>query len=443
VLPVTTGQGAGDTKAITTGQQKANLCNPFDPQCYASSLGQYIGTVIFDAFSPIEEFFQNSSANIVTQTPASDSYDNDMVKTLNADFVDVVDAALACLLLIGGFNAMVGPHLRMRQSSVTEVIPRAILVTFAVHFNLTFIGLFITFANDLSATVVGITQIQTLANIITGFLSLNILTGLLVIILVIVFLSMTVALLFQMTTRIALVALLCALAPLALACFVLPQTTRWGRLWMTTFSSAVLVQFFQVTALGLGGMFITSVGSSGLFSVGREIGSVFLAIGTVGLVLKIPGMLQTWALHPMMEASDSQSGQSSSSQSNSSENSSQSSESAGSSSSGSGASSSENFGTSFGGDMTTYVGDTNTFGGDTSSVANGFGGGSMGSDVSSTGSGNDAGSGFSGSNDMGGAAGGSSDALAGSAGATGAGAEGAAGGAASSEALSTAALVAL
>lgn len=280
------------------------LCDPLDPSCYASTLAQYAAGQIISAFQPLTNFFQNSSANIITQTPVKDSYGNTTIVALNGVFVDAVDAALACLLLLGGYNVMVGQHLRLPQSSITELLPRAILVAFAVHFNLLFLGLFVDLENALCATVTAATSYQTFTNIITSFLSLSPTAGLLLVVLILVFFVLALLLLFQMTTRIALVAVLISVAPLGLACFMLPQTVRWGRLWLTTFSSAILVQFVQVTALGLGAMFLTSLGATAFWHVGQQLGTIFLATGTLFLVLKIPGMLQTWALHPMMETPD-------------------------------------------------------------------------------------------------------------------------------------------
>lgn len=257
-----------------------------------------------NGLQPITDFFQNSSTNILTQTPPDDSYQNTMIVTINQALVHAVDIALACLLLIGGYNVMLGQHVRIEQSSMTELLPRAILVTCAVHFNLFFLGLFIDLNNALCTTIMTVSSTQTLTNIISGFFSINPLAGFLPIVLILVVAVMLLILLAQMITRLALVALLIAVAPLALACLALPQTMRWGRLWFTTFSGAVLVQFLQVTALALGGTLISSIGNTPIWHVGHELAQVFLAIGMMILTLKIPGMLQTWALHPMMHAGD-------------------------------------------------------------------------------------------------------------------------------------------
>lgn len=303
------GRGAGNgsaepfspTTSITPSI--SDLCNPFDTNCLASSMSSWMAGAILNGLQPVTDFFQTSSANIITQTPPDDSYNNTMIGTINQALVHIVDIALACLLLIGGYNVILGHHLRLEHSEITELLPRAILVTCAVHFNLFFLGLFIDLNNALCTTVITAASAQTLTNIVSGLLSTNPLAGLMLVILIIVVVIMLIILLIQMIMRIALVALLIAVAPLALACLALPQTMRWGRLWFTTFSAAVLVQFLQVTALSLGGLLITSIGNTPIWHVGHELAQVFLAIGMMFITLKIPGMLQTWALHPMMQSS--------------------------------------------------------------------------------------------------------------------------------------------
>jgi hypothetical protein len=298
-----TGRGAGNSAAAPVFPSTPALCNPFDPNCYANAIGGWIAGALLSGLQPITDFFQNSSLNILTQTPPDDSYANSMVWTINQDLVHAVDVALACLLLIGGYNVILGHHLRIARSSVSELLPRAILVTCAVHFNLFFIGLFIDLNNALCNTVIAVGSYQTLTNMIAGFLSINPFAGLMLVLLIIIVAVLAVLLFVQMVTRIALVALLVAVAPLALACLALPQSMRWGRLWFTAFSSAVLVQFLQVTALTLGGLLITSMGNTAFWHLGHQLVEVFLALGMMGVTLKIPGMLQTWALHPMMSTS--------------------------------------------------------------------------------------------------------------------------------------------
>src|SRR5258707_12583466 len=208
-----TGQGAGNS--MSNAATEASVCSPFDTSCITDAIGQTVATAILSALQPVTTFFQNSSANIVTQTPPDDSYANSMVGTINQDLVDAVDAALACLLLIGGFNVIIGPHLRMEQSTIAEILPRAILVTCAVHFNVLFMGLFIDLNNAVCNPVKAVASEQTLANLIATFLSPSTVDfGSLVVVLVLVMAILSILLLVQMITRLALVALLIAVAPL-------------------------------------------------------------------------------------------------------------------------------------------------------------------------------------------------------------------------------------
>jgi uncharacterized membrane protein YgcG len=185
-----------------------------------------------------------------------------------------------------------------------EILPRAVLVIAAVHFNIFFLSLFVDFENTLSLAVIHIAGLNMLTNLIAGlftFQNVTLLTFLLIVVLGV----MAIMLLIQQVTRIALVAVSLALAPLGLGCFFLPQTTRWGRLWLVTLSTSMMVQLIQVVALGLGGVFITAIAATSFVRIDKSLAIAFLAIGTLGLVLKIPGMLQTWALHPMMDSSGS------------------------------------------------------------------------------------------------------------------------------------------
>jgi hypothetical protein len=302
------GRGAG---GMGTGARVPSLpvasCLPTDITCIITAVSSSVASGLQSVFQPIADQILKNPADIVYQTPLLTN-DNDAqnraILSLNQFFVEVVDLAFVCLLIIGGYNIIVGRHLNLPFSTIMEVLPRAALVTLAVHFNLLFAGLFVDFENALTLDVIHLAGLNMLTNIIAGLLSFQNVT-VLSFLLIVVLGVMAIMLLIQMVTRIALVALSLALAPLGLGCFLLPQTMRWGRLWLVTLSTSVMVQFIQVVALGLGGVFITAIAATSFLRIDKSLALAFLAIGTLGLVLKIPGMLQTWALHPMMDTSGS------------------------------------------------------------------------------------------------------------------------------------------
>lgn len=301
-----TERGAGGIAASAHISSLNNaFCLPTDTSCIVNNIASQVAAGIQAAFQPINDQILKNPADIIYQTPLltnDNDAPNQAILSLNTFFIEVVDIAFGCLLIIGGYNVIIGRHLLIPFSSIMEVLPRAVLVMAAVHFNVLFLSLFVDFENALSLAVIHSVGLNMLTNLIAGlfdFQNVTLLTFLLIIVLGI----MAILLLIQMVTRIALVAISLALAPLGLGCFLLPQTMRWGRLWLVILSSSMMVQFIQVVALGLGGVFITAIAATSFVRIDKNLAIAFLAIGTLGLVLKIPGMLQTWALHPMMGTS--------------------------------------------------------------------------------------------------------------------------------------------
>jgi len=296
-------QGAGGTPIDPL---RPAGCGPLDFACYIDTLASSAAQSVMNALIPVIDEFLKNPVNIVNQTPPIDSYQNATVIALNQIFVGAVDAALACLLVIGGYTIIIGSHLRMPQASLSELLPRMVLVVGAVHFNLLFLGFFIDLENTLCLTVIHATDTEVLTNTIAKMLTFNPDAGLLLVILAIVLGILSIFLFIQMIARLALVDLLLVLGPLGLGCLMLPQTVRWGRLWLTSFSAAVWVQFIQVTALALGSVFLSAITAPGTVFHGNPLATAFLAIGTMGLVLKIPGMLHHWALSPLWQGRHTQ-----------------------------------------------------------------------------------------------------------------------------------------
>ncbi len=315
-LPVSNegGRGAGGTATSPDLAASSAFCNPFDTTCLTQTIAASAASAIEQAFQPIGDDMLKDPADIVYQTPLLTN-DNDALNqaivSLNTFGIEIVDIAFAALLLISGYNVIVGRHLAIPSSTIMEILPRAVLVILAVHFNTFFLGLFVDFENALSLAVIHAAGLSMLTDLIAGLLTFQH-VSLLTFVLIVALGIMAILLLLQMIVRLALVAIGLALAPLGLGCFFLPQTVRWGRLWLVILSTSLMVQFIQVVALGLGGIFITAIAATSFLHVDQSLTSALLAVGTLGLVLKIPGMLQTWALHPMMMGSSGGSGSSAS-----------------------------------------------------------------------------------------------------------------------------------
>jgi len=106
-----------------------------------------------------------------------------------------------------------------------------------------------------------------------------------------------------MAVRLTLLWILLVLAGPGLACFALPQTMGFGRMWLSLTATTVMVQFFQVVTLALGGTLLTSLGASNIFGVSGTLATLLVCLALLYLVLRMPGIVHRFALRPMMDAS--------------------------------------------------------------------------------------------------------------------------------------------
>jgi hypothetical protein len=302
------GMGAGALSQANSKAMPAEaIClNPLDASCWLQNAAQWIAQQIMNALQPVINAIFNGPINIVTLTPPADTYQNATVITWWQAFLGVVDLAVACLVVIGGYNAIIGQHLGMGHAAITEFLPRLIFAVGAATFSLYFLGLFIDLENALCSVALNLAGTSILTNIIAAIFQGNLLgEGLLVWMLAFVVGIMVILLGAQMAVRLALLWILLVLAGPGLACFALPQTLGYGRMWLSLTASTVLVQFFQVLTLALGGVLLTSLGASNIFHLESTLATLLICIALLYLVLRLPSIVQRFALRPMMDASSS------------------------------------------------------------------------------------------------------------------------------------------
>ena len=304
------GLGAGATVDGKTGTNAPAIClNPLDVTCWLQSAAQWVAQQVVGALQPVIDAILNSPLNILTQTPPADTYQNSLVITWFSAFLNVVDLALASLIVIGGYNVMVGRELGLPHSQLAEFLPRLLLAFGAAHFGLYFLGLFIDLENALCSVATSLASTASLTSLITTLFRGDLVGGgLLVVVLAVVVGVMAILLGAQMAVRLALLWVLLVLSAPGLACFALPQTTSFGRMWLSLTASTVLVQFFQVVALTLGGTLLASLGGNNLFGVGGPLAPLLVCVAMLYLVLRIPGIVHRYAFRPMMDASGAVSG---------------------------------------------------------------------------------------------------------------------------------------
>ena len=297
----TTFSGSGE--ALPQAATLPAFCAPFDVNCWLGQAAQWIAQNIFNVLQPLVDAINQSSLNFITQTPAAGTYQN-AYRDAVYDMVNQCRECSSChlyhhrrlqyhdcspdrrrLLRTDGVPATIGPggaggqlqslfHPPVHRPGERAQPGRDHLFSLTI----------------LSNTIVGIFHGNLLG------------AGLLAFVLAIILGVMDLLVAWQMLLRLALLILLIVLAPLAFLCGALPQTQGYLRLWLSTFAATVFIQFFQVSALAIGGTLISYVTAANLFNLGGSLLSIITSSAVLYLVLRIPGMLRIWALRPVAEA---------------------------------------------------------------------------------------------------------------------------------------------
>jgi hypothetical protein len=233
------------------------------------------------------------SGNLISQTPASLSYDSEVVGRLWHLMRGFANAALAVVTVWGGVNVMIQPHIRAPYHGALELLPRVVLSGILVNTSL-YWGRFAIELNNALCQGLGQTSIPAWDSL-GRTEGTNVLMNLIA---VAVYLVMGLLLLGQMLMRLALVDALLVVAPLALVCWVVPQTFGWARLWFNTFFGTVFVQFVQVLVLQLGADLIghlpsalALLGSDPLDNGRAWLMSLLLGVAVLQLARRIPRLM--------------------------------------------------------------------------------------------------------------------------------------------------------
>ena len=313
----TVGYGAGALGASPQRQFEPQDCSLWiNPLCWVQNA---ITTIAQNIAGGILSFLQNIAGSVnsnagaddfVTQTPLclsnflgcdpSPPLDQTLLTFLGWGQT-VAEAALAFIIVIGGFNLMLGRQMGTSVYDLSEFIPRVVLTFLAAIVSPLIIQAFISLNNVLCQGVMSLFTFTALTNILVNLLSTGFSDGWIIFLFLVVVGIMLLLLIGQMLARLAFAAFLSALGPLGLLCFALPQTLFWGRLWLRQFSLTIFVQFLQIAMLCLGGALLSDIVklASPLFANVNDAQvmlEAMLATALLWLTLRLPGMVREWAM---------------------------------------------------------------------------------------------------------------------------------------------------
>lgn len=234
-----------------------------------------------------------SSFGVMYITPAADSYKHPVVTNGVNWSLGIMNGLLACILVVGGYNALLGYRAGQPVGENMQFILKFILT--AVAANIGFMAFLPQIIELNNSMCMGITT--ALGHAANGNFTLPLgalnwveqpVTWAVFIVIDFVF---ALLLIIVMMVRLALLDFLIIIGPLAIMCYAIPQLESIARFWATSFFSALFVQFFMTGTLALGSAFIAGFGHASATPV-----TIFLGIATLYLAFKWPSMLFSQAL---------------------------------------------------------------------------------------------------------------------------------------------------
>lgn len=224
-----------------------------------------------------------SSLNFVTQTPSEGTYDSPTVRSLWDFSRAIVNAALAVIVMWGGFNVILKEHTRSPYHEAMELVPRVILAALAANLTIEFARLLIDVNNAISAAIGEVS--------LPGYdQATPSQEGIALIFTAVAYGIVAILLVFQMLMRLALLAMLIVLAPVAALLWVLPQTQHWTRWWVDLFTTTVFQQAVQVMVLRLGSSLMVELTPG---SMSNALLTMLLGLAVCWLTLKVPSLLRS------------------------------------------------------------------------------------------------------------------------------------------------------
>jgi uncharacterized membrane protein YgcG len=200
-------------------------------------------------------------------------------------------AALALIIVVGGYNIMVRLHLGLPYHTLMEFVPRLGLGAIGAVTSVAVMGGLIDLVNGLDQ--IGVAQIHTafqwpdLVNSPTVF-------GLIFLLFALCYALLLLLIGIQLLVRLALIDVCLVMAPIAMVCWILPQTQRWTQFWLNAVLSALFVQPLQVLALALGATLMATFGAqTNVWGMLLQLG---VGIAAIWLAWRMPRLMESWAV---------------------------------------------------------------------------------------------------------------------------------------------------
>ena len=237
--------------------------------------------------------------DIITGTPASLTYDHDLVRQVWTIVWAITSGALVVIIGWIGLNFIVAEHLGRPQAGWREMVPRLTLGLVAAATSLWWCALVIDVADAVSGFIAATLEItpgdllrSSLSTLVTAVSAGSVGMALLLAFLYLLYGFFVLYVLVQFVVRLALIDLLLAMAPIALGLWILPHTAGWGRHWLRLFMTTVFQQAVQLIALAFAFGFLADFADIQAFEPVRDlVWKLLLSLAFVYLTTRVPALM--------------------------------------------------------------------------------------------------------------------------------------------------------
>jgi hypothetical protein len=214
---------------------------------------------------------------------------------------EIAVAVYALIILIAGILVMAYESVQTRHS-IKEILPRLVTAFIVANLSLIFATQAVSFANAISAAVLGQDVNASSAATTLTALVMNAVTngGIFLILIGLGLAGILLALLIGYVIRLAATVILIAGAPLALMCHALPQTEGVARWWWRAFAGVLAIQLCQsLTLIAAMNVFLAQGGFTFFGPTGDGLVNLIVTFALLYILFKIP----FWILHHVQAGS--------------------------------------------------------------------------------------------------------------------------------------------
>lgn len=244
----------------------------------------------------------NQPKSIFDFTDPGATYNNPTVKQFWLIFLFIADLMIGIFIVLAGYQVIFA-GLSSRYSEALEALPNLLFAAIGANISLIFARFWVDL-NNLLCTVM-IAQVDGHSLLGFGAFLAGLAFSTITIPIIVILLILVILLGVQMAARLGIIILLTVFLPILFAMLAHYQTRRFGQSGLSSYVTAVLLQFLQLACILLGATVLLPFVSANIGPADgiASVATILAGIALLWITLRIPSLLRQWALQPVADSS--------------------------------------------------------------------------------------------------------------------------------------------